>query len=98
MSYEGQLRGDGLRVAIACARFNDLITEQLLAGAGDGLLRHGVDEASITVAWVPGAFVVSALIWKPLYQRPELLTRRRARSLEAPDAVDRRCGRSAEGR
>src|SRR3954467_574320 len=32
-----------------------------------------------------------------LYQRPELLTRRRARSLVAPDAVDRRCGRSAEG-
>ena len=56
MSYEGQLRGDGLRVAIACARFNDLITERLLAGARDALLRHGVDEASITVAWVPGAF------------------------------------------
>jgi class 3 adenylate cyclase len=32
-----------------------------------------------------------------LYQRPELLTRRRARSPMAPDAVDRRCGRSAEG-
>src|SRR4051812_37307367 len=31
------------------------------------------------------------------YQRPELLTRLRARSLEAPDAVDRRCSRSAEG-
>ena len=52
MSYEGQLRGDGLRVAIACARFNDLITERLLTGARDALLRHGVDEASITVAWV----------------------------------------------
>ena len=55
-SYEGQLRGDGLRVALVCARFNDLITERLLHGARDGLLRHGVDEASITVAWVPGAF------------------------------------------
>src|SRR5919107_895159 len=54
--YSGQLRGDGLRVAIACGRFNDLITERLLAGARDGLLRHGVDEASITEAWVPGAF------------------------------------------
>src|SRR3954471_10549595 len=31
------------------------------------------------------------------YQRSELLTRRRARSLAAPEAVDRRCGRSAEG-
>ena len=55
-SYSGQLRGDGLRVAIVCGRFNDLITERLLAGARDGLLRHGVDEASITEAWVPGAF------------------------------------------
>jgi 6,7-dimethyl-8-ribityllumazine synthase len=55
-SYSGALRGEGVRVAIACGRFNDLITERLLAGARDGLVRHGVDEASITEAWVPGAF------------------------------------------
>jgi 6,7-dimethyl-8-ribityllumazine synthase len=55
-SYEGRLRGDGVRVAIACSRFNDLITERLLAGARDGLRRHGVDDASVTVAWAPGAF------------------------------------------
>jgi 6,7-dimethyl-8-ribityllumazine synthase len=55
-SYEGKLRGDGLRVAIACARFNDFITERLLTGCRDGLLRHGVDETSVTVAWAPGAF------------------------------------------
>jgi 6,7-dimethyl-8-ribityllumazine synthase len=55
-TYEGKLRGDGLRVALTCARFNDFITDRLLAGARDGLLRHGVDEASITVVWVPGAF------------------------------------------
>jgi len=56
--YVGNLRGDGLRVAIVCGRFNDLITERLLAGARDGLLRHGVDEASVTVAWAPGAFEI----------------------------------------
>ena len=55
-AYEGQLRGDGLRVGIAAARFNDFITERLLTGARDGLVRHGVDEGSITVAWAPGAF------------------------------------------
>jgi 6,7-dimethyl-8-ribityllumazine synthase len=54
--YEGQLRGDGLRIAIAASRFNDFITERLLAGARDGLVRHGVDEGSITEAWAPGAF------------------------------------------
>jgi 6,7-dimethyl-8-ribityllumazine synthase len=55
-SYSGMLRGEGVRVALVCGRFNDLITERLLAGARDGLLRHGVDEASITEVWVPGAF------------------------------------------
>jgi 6,7-dimethyl-8-ribityllumazine synthase len=55
-TYAGQLRGEGVRVAIACGRFNDLITERLLAGARDGLERHGVDGASITVVWAPGAF------------------------------------------
>ncbi len=54
-TYAGHLRGEGLRVAIVCARFNDLVTERLLAGAHDGLVRHGVDEASITVVWAPGA-------------------------------------------
>ncbi len=53
---EGVLDGAGVRVGIVCGRFNDLITERLLAGARDGLVRHGVDEASITEAWVPGAF------------------------------------------
>ncbi|CAN5574562.1 6,7-dimethyl-8-ribityllumazine synthase [soil metagenome] len=45
-----------MRVALVCGRFNDLITDRLLAGATDGLVRHGVDEESITVAWAPGAF------------------------------------------
>lgn len=55
-TFSGQRRGEGLRVALVCSRFNELVTERLLAGASEGLLRHGVDEASITVAWVPGAF------------------------------------------
>ena len=53
--YAGQLRGDGLRVAIVTSRFNDLVTERLHAGCVDGLTRHGVDPGSITEAWVPGA-------------------------------------------
>jgi 6,7-dimethyl-8-ribityllumazine synthase len=54
--YRGNLRGEGLRIALVCGRFNDLITERLVAGARDGLTRHGVDEGSIDEAWVPGAF------------------------------------------
>jgi 6,7-dimethyl-8-ribityllumazine synthase len=55
-AYVGRLRGDGLRVALACSRFNRLVTDRLLDGAYDGLVRHGVDPSSITVAWAPGAF------------------------------------------
>ena len=54
-SYEGRLRGDGIRIAVVCSRFNSLVTERLLAGARDGLARHGVVEESVEVAWAPGA-------------------------------------------
>jgi 6,7-dimethyl-8-ribityllumazine synthase len=55
---EGNLIGTGLRVAIVVARFNEFITNRLLSGAEDALHRHGVDEADVTVAWVPGAFEI----------------------------------------
>jgi 6,7-dimethyl-8-ribityllumazine synthase len=54
--FEGQLRGDGLRVAIAAGRFNEAIVKRLVDGAIDGLRRHGVDADAIDVAWAPGAF------------------------------------------
>jgi 6,7-dimethyl-8-ribityllumazine synthase len=55
-TYVGRVDGTGMRIAIACARFNDLVTERLLSGALDALARHGVDGGSISVVWVPGAF------------------------------------------
>lgn len=55
-TYEGRLRGEGMRIAIAASRFNEVVTDRLVAGARDGLLRHGVDEGSVTLAWAPGAF------------------------------------------
>jgi 6,7-dimethyl-8-ribityllumazine synthase len=55
-AYQGRLCGEGMRIALACSRFNDLITERLRAAARDALLRLGVDETSITEAWGPGAF------------------------------------------
>ena len=54
-SYQGRLRGDGLRVAVVTSRFNDLVTDRLRAGCVDGLTRHGMDPASIVEASVPGA-------------------------------------------
>ena len=52
---EGRLRGDGLRIGIVVSRFNDTITRRLLDGAQDALVRLGVADDDITVAWVPGA-------------------------------------------
>jgi len=57
-TFEGHLRGEGLRIAIVVSRFNDLITRQLLAGAQDGLRRHGVEAEQVDVAWVPGSFEI----------------------------------------
>ncbi len=53
--YEGTFQASGLRFGIVASRFNDLVTRRLLEGARDGLRRHGVDDASVDVAWVPGA-------------------------------------------
>ena len=55
---EGQLIGKGKRFGIVVSRFNDFITEKLLGGAMDGLLRTGVKESDIHVIKVPGAFEI----------------------------------------
>jgi 6,7-dimethyl-8-ribityllumazine synthase len=55
---EGQLIGKGKRFGIVVSRFNDFITEKLLGGALDGLLRTGVKESDINVIKVPGAFEI----------------------------------------
>ncbi|SHF12697.1 6,7-dimethyl-8-ribityllumazine synthase [Seinonella peptonophila] len=54
--FEGSLIGTDLRVAIVVSRFNDFITKELLSGAENALLRHGVAKEQIDIAWVPGAF------------------------------------------
>ena len=50
------LDGTGLRIGIACARFNDVITNRLLAGCRAGLTALAVSEDHISEVWVPGAF------------------------------------------
>lgn len=56
--YEGTLLGEGLRFGVVISRFNEFITARLLEGAEDALLRHGVKEGDIEVAWTPGSFEV----------------------------------------
>jgi 6,7-dimethyl-8-ribityllumazine synthase len=57
-SYEGVFDGQGLRVAIVAARFNEAVTEKLLAGAVDCLRRQGVADEDISIARVPGALEI----------------------------------------
>jgi 6,7-dimethyl-8-ribityllumazine synthase len=56
--FEGMLLGKGLKFGVAVSRFNEFLTKKLLEGAEDALLRHGVDEDDIEVAWAPGSFEI----------------------------------------
>src|SRR6266545_4380872 len=56
--YEGKLDAGGLRFGIIVGRFNSFISERLLEGATDALVRHGAREEDIEVAKVPGAFEI----------------------------------------
>lgn len=58
------LIGTGKRFAIVAGRFNDFITERLVSGAVDTLVRHGVVDDDITVVWVPGSFEIPAVARK----------------------------------
>lgn len=54
--FEAQMHAAGKRFALVVSRFNELITGKLLAGAQDALMRHGVSDGDLAIAWVPGAF------------------------------------------
>jgi 6,7-dimethyl-8-ribityllumazine synthase len=60
--YEGSLVATGLKAALVVARFNSLVTEQLLAGAADTLRRHGVKDSDIDVFRCPGTFELPPLL------------------------------------
>ena len=62
--YEGSLVAKGLKFGIIIGRFNEFIGGKLLSGAIDGLKRHGVEEADIEIAWVPGAFEIPLIAKK----------------------------------
>lgn len=69
-TFEGNLVAQQLKVAIVAGRFNEFIVSKLVGGAIDGLKRHGVEEDSIDIAWVPGAFEVP-LVAKKLASKEE---------------------------
>ena len=61
---EGVYEGKGLKIAVVASRFNEFITSKLIGGAEDCLLRHGVADEDITLAWVPGAYEIPMIAKK----------------------------------
>jgi 6,7-dimethyl-8-ribityllumazine synthase len=55
---EGKQDASGLQIGIVVSRFNNFITEKLLAGALDGFTSHGGNQNSLTIVHVPGAFEI----------------------------------------
>ena len=58
-TLEGKLVANNMKVGIVVARFNEFITNKLLGGAMDGLLRHDVKEEDM-----PGAFEIPLIAKK----------------------------------
>jgi 6,7-dimethyl-8-ribityllumazine synthase len=55
---EGKLTAKGKKFGVVISRFNELISNQLLSGAQDCLIRHECKQDDITAAWVPGSFEI----------------------------------------
>jgi 6,7-dimethyl-8-ribityllumazine synthase len=61
---EGNLQGNGYKIGIVVSRFNSFISEKLLEGSLDILVRSGVQAEDIDVARVPGAFEIPLVTQK----------------------------------
>lgn len=62
--YEGKINAAGMKFGVIVARFNDFITERLLGGALDALIRSGADENDIEIYKVPGAWEIPVIAKK----------------------------------
>ena len=61
---QGHLNAQGKSFAIVISRFNEFISQKLLDGALDCILRHGGDEKKVNVCWVPGSFEMPLIAQK----------------------------------
>ncbi len=68
-SIEGRLSAEGMRIALVVGRFNSLISERLLEGAVDCLVRHGASAEQLTIVRVPGSFEIPLVAQKVAQQQ-----------------------------
>src|SRR5437764_9030930 len=80
--FTGSPSGHGRRFAVVASRFNETVTQKLVDGALDALVRHGTTADNVDVVWVPGAWEL------PLAAR-RLLASERYNALVAVGAVIR---------
>ncbi len=57
-TYQGNLVAEGVKFGIVVSRWNSFITEKMLEGAYDTLIRHGAAADQIEVARVPGTWEI----------------------------------------
>ncbi len=62
--YEGKITGEGKKFGVIVGRFNDFISDRLLGGALDALVRHGTKDEDIDIVKVPGSFEIPLLAKK----------------------------------
>lgn len=62
--YEGKISAEGKRFALVVSRFNDFVSDRLLAGAIDALNRHGARDEDIDIVKVPGSFEIPLMAKK----------------------------------
>jgi 6,7-dimethyl-8-ribityllumazine synthase len=54
--FIGSPTGRGRRFAVVASRFNETVTQKLVDGALDALVRHGAAADDVDIVWVPGAW------------------------------------------
>ncbi len=63
-TLEAHLNAEGKKFALVVSRFNDFITDKLLSGALDALIRSGAKDSDIQIVKVPGAFEIPLVAQK----------------------------------
>jgi len=58
--FSGSPSGEGRRFAVVASRFNETVTQKLVDGALDALVRHGAAADDVDLVWVPGAWELPA--------------------------------------
>ncbi|MDZ4722396.1 MAG: 6,7-dimethyl-8-ribityllumazine synthase [candidate division Zixibacteria bacterium] len=66
---KGSFNASGYRFGIVVSSFNHFITDKLLEGSHDCLVRHGADDNAISVVYVPGAFEIPPMAQKMAQSR-----------------------------